>query len=413
MARCTKISLIIVALILAACQQNSPLNAVASTPVDHLPIRVVEQGVVPQFPTPVPDAIIAEADAEYLLLSNLYERAAPSVVNIEAEIAGSTAGTVEISRGSGFIYDMQGHVVTSAHVVKDAQRIMVTFNDGYITSAQLIGLDTYSDIGVVKVETGLERLFPLPLMENSDVLRVGQRAISIGNPFGLSSSMSVGIISGLGRQLLSAELIDNGVLSGFQNPSIIQTDAPTNPGNSGGPLLNSQGQVMGISVAIRTNSGIFQGVGFAVPSNTAARVVPELIADGSVNYAWLGINVTPEENGFGVAGLAEALDLPVESGVLVRGVTVGSPADRAGLRGGDTVQEVRGQQICTGGDIIVAIDGIYVDSMDELGTYLIVNKRPGETVTLLVVRNRETYEVTLTLSSRPTNEGPVRDCAQR
>lgn len=404
---------IIVAALLSACQRDATLpQAIISTPVEDLPISSSSQRSPTQYPTPISDTIISAADAEYMLLTNLYERATPSVINVEANVIGNTAGTLEVSRGSGFVFDFQGHIITSAHVVKDAQLILITFNNGYVIEAELIGLDTYSDLAVLRVAIEQERLVPLPLIPNSDTLRVGQRAIAIGNPFGLSSSMSVGIISGLGRKLLSAELMAADALPGFQNPSIIQTDAPINPGSSGGPLLNSQGQVMGVNAAIRSDSGVFQGVGFAVPANTVRRVVPELIQNGVVNYAWMGIRVNPEENGYGVSGLASALDLPVETGILVRGVTINSPAHRAGLQGGNQIVDVRGQPVCIGGDIIVAVDGVYVNSMDELVTYLVVNKRPRDTVILLVIRNRETYEVTMTLDARPTLEGSVQDCIQ-
>ncbi len=399
-------------LLLSACSTTpAPINAALSTPVESLPVSAGVDDGMGALPTAVPQMVIDAADAEYLLLANIYDRTIPSVVNIEADIAGNSA-TVnkETSRGSGFVFDMQGHIITSAHVIKDARDIRVTFNDGFVTSGQLVGVDTYSDLGVVKVSVELSRLQPLRLGD-SDNVRVGQRAIAIGNPFGLSGSMSVGIISGLGRTLRSAALIDAAALPGFQNPAIIQTDTPINPGNSGGPLLNSQADVVGVSTAIRTESGVFQGVGFAVPTNTVKRVVPALIADGRVDYAWLGISVTPEDNGFGVAGLAEALKLPVAAGVLVRGVTVGSPADKAGLRGGTNILEIRGQPVCAGGDIIVAVNGQYVRSMDELVAYLVVNSQPGDTITLRVVRERQTFEVPLLLEARPASEGTTRDCA--
>jgi len=402
-------------LLISACNAvGVPTNAVSSTPVDDLPVSVIADDAPVPGPTAVGQAIIAEADAENLLLSNIYERTTPSVVNIEADVLidNGVSNSVDVSRGSGFIYDTQGHIITSAHVIKDARNIRVTFNDGFLVDAQLVGLDTFSDLGVLRVNVDLERLRPLNLVADSDVLRVGQRAIAIGNPFGLSSSMSVGIISGLRRTLNSAELIDAGAPSGFQNPSIIQVDTPINPGNSGGPLLNSQGHVMGVNTAIRTESGVFQGVGFAVPANTVRRVVPEVIQNGHVNYAWMGIFVSPEENGFGVAGLSDALNLPVDSGILVRGVTVNSPADKAGLQGGNEVVQVRGQNVCIGGDIIVAVNDVYVNNMDELVSYLVTHSKPGETVTLLVVRERETFEVPMMLEPRPTTETSVRDCAR-
>lgn len=407
------ISLLFVSLLLtAACTSTgntSPYGSTASTPVADLPLNV---NLAPDtLPTAVSDAVIQEADAEYLLLTNIYERSIPSVVNIEADITGSTPDNPNTSRGSGFVYDMSGHIITNAHVIQNVQSVRVTFNDGYVTTATVVGIDNYSDIGVLRVDVAPSRLQPMTLIENSDLVQVGQRAIAIGNPFGLSSSMTVGIVSGLGRNLRSAELLDSNAPIGYQNPSIIQTDAPINPGNSGGPLLNSQGEVIGIATAIRTDNGIFQGVGFAVPANTVRRVVPDLIAVGTVSYAWMGISVQPEDNGYGIAGLAEPLGLPVEQGVLVRGVTVGGPADSAGLRGGSRTVQVRGQPVCVGGDIIVAIDGVYVRDMDELVTYLIVNTRPDDSVTLLVIRDQDTFQVNVTLRERPSADSTVRDCA--
>jgi S1-C subfamily serine protease len=406
------ISSLIILLMIAACTAQTaapPPGALISTPVGDLPVSINNPAEQVILPTPLADAIVQEADAEYLVLSNVYERSAPSVVNIEG--VAQTAGEPRVNRGSGFIYDMQGHIITNAHVIKGATTVRVTFNDGYVTEGQPVGFDTYSDLGVVRVQVPLNRLQPMTLIANSDDVRVGQRALAIGNPFGLNSSMSAGIVSGIGRTLRSAELIDAEAPIGFQNPAIIQTDTPINPGNSGGPLLNSHGEVIGVTTAIRTESGVFQGVGFAVPANTVRRVIPEIIQTGQVNYAWLGISVNPEDNGYSIAGLAEALNLPVHSGVLVRGVTLGSPADRAGLRGGSEVIEVRGQPVCIGGDIIVAINGIYVDNMDDLITYLLANTRPDDRIRLLVIRDRQTFEIGLTLQARPSREAQVRDCA--
>ena len=401
---------IIMLLLLAACDAAQPLqNAVASTPVDALPVSNNAPRPEIQIPTAVPEQIVQAADAEYLMLTNLYDRITPAVVNIEAEVISAVTQLVDTSRGSGFIYDGEGHIITNAHVIKDARIIRVTFNDGYVTSGEVVGLDTYSDLGVIKVDVTADRMRPLAL-SNSDFVRVGQRTIAIGNPFGLNSSMSVGIVSGLGRTLRSAELIDQEALRGFQNPSIIQTDTPINPGNSGGPLLNSEGDVIGVATAIRTDSGVFQGVGFAVPANTVRRVVPELIERGRVDYSWIGISVAPEELGFGVAALAEPLELPVNSGVLIRGVNAGSPAADAGLRGGDAITELRGYSLCIGGDIVVAVNDQYVDNMDELVAYLVVNTKPGDTVTLRIVRDRDTFELPVTLRNRPSQQGEVLDC---
>lgn len=402
--------LVISLFVLTSCGQDATPQGIVSTPIEALPIQnISQQAGAP--PTPVSVEIIEEADAEYLLLTNIYERTTPSIVNIESEIPNGDGLTPNVTRGSGFIYDSDGHIITNAHVTKDAQTIRVTFNDGYVTTARLVGLDTFSDLAVLKVDTTPDRLIPL-ILGNSNTVKVGQRAIAIGNPFGLNSSMTVGIVSGVGRTLRSAELIDASVMPGFDNPSIIQTDTPINPGNSGGPLLNSYGVVIGVTTAIRSDSGIFQGVGFAVPADTVRRVVPAIIETGRVDYPWMGISVMPEDNGFGVAGLAEPLGLPVTRGVLLRGVTQGSPADLAGLRGGQSITEVRGTLVCSGGDIIIAVNDYYIATMDDLVSYLILNARPSDTVNLIVIRGTDTFEVPMTLQSRPTtNDATTIDCS--
>jgi S1-C subfamily serine protease len=214
--------------------------------------------------------------------------------------------------------------------------------------------------------------------------------------------MTLGIVSGLGRQLPSAELLNAELPLGFSNPSIIQVDTDINPGNSGGPLLNSHGEVIGVNTAIRTESGIFQGVGFAIPANTVQRVVPALIANGQVNYTWLGISTLVEDAGFSVAALAEPLNLPVTAGVLINQVWDDSPAAKAKLLPGSRTAAVRGEVICTGGDIIVAVNGQFVNNLDELLAYLVVNTQPGDVVNLLIVRGDITFEVPVTLEPRPT-----------
>jgi S1-C subfamily serine protease len=410
------VALLLAALFLtAACNlaasAPTPAQAVATTPIADLPVNVAFQpGATPVLPTAVPQAIVDSADAEYLLLTNIYERVAPSVVNIE--VLTNSVGFADVGRGSGFVLDTDGHIITNAHVVNDANEINVTFNDGYVAEARPLGIDVFSDLAVLSVDVNSSRLFPVTIAD-SDAVRVGERAIAIGNPFGLASSMTVGIVSGLGRQLPSAELIDGSIIGGFNNPSIIQVDTDVNPGNSGGPLLNSHGEVIGVTTAIRTESGVFQGVGFAVPSRTVQRVVPELIASGSVEYSWIGISTLASEDGFGVASLAEPLSLPVSAGVLITTVMPDSPASKAGLLGGDNIVAIRGQQVCAGGDIIVAVNGQFVDNMDELVSYLVVNTKPGDTVNVLVVRSGETFELPVVLEARPTDNLPdARECAR-
>jgi len=397
-------------LVTAACAPQiaatRPQQAVVSTPIESLPVNVgFQRSSAQQLPTAVPQEVIDAADAEYLLLANIYDRIAPSVVNIDITVETPHPGIGDESSGSGIIYDERGYIITNSHVVQNAQEVRVTFNDGYVAEAEVVGLDVYSDIAVVRVDVDAARLLPV-VFGDSDLVRVGERAIAIGNPFGLASSMTVGIVSGLGRQLPSAELVGT-TGGGFQNPSIIQVDADINPGNSGGPLLNSRGELIGVNTAIRTSSGVFEGVGFAVPSRTVQRVVPELIDRGSVNYSWIGISSQSAENGYGVSGLAEVLSLPVAAGVLIESVTPDSPAAKAELQGGTRPVLVRGREICAGGDIIVAVNDRYIRTMDELVAYLVMNTAPGDVVNLLVVRGEETFEVPVVLEARPTDGSAV------
>ncbi len=351
-------------------------------------------------PSPLPPDIVAAVDAEYRLVSNVYYRVSPSVVNIDVTVASTDIVTDQTGSGSGFVYDLAGHIITNSHVVRDAQSIEVTFRDGYVTEATLLGLDDFSDLAVLKVSADPARLLPVTL-GSTESLYVGQRVIAIGNPFGLESSLTTGVISALGRTLPSAQLLDPSQQA-FNNPAIIQVDAEINPGNSGGPLLDSSGSVIGVNTAIRTETGQFQGVGFAVPVSTLTRVVPEIITSGRVTYSWLGISSLSSDSGFGLAGLAEPLNLPVTSGVLLQTVEPGSPADQAGLRGGtNNGTVVRGREIYVGGDIIVAIDGIYVESMDDLVGYLVVNTLPGDEVVMTVIRDGATLEIPVVLGARP------------
>ncbi len=407
------LALVVITLLTLSCSSVQPsdtsLLAAVGTPVG-IWRPAADPAVSRPTPTNIPDAVIAAADAEYLLLSNLYERVAPTVVNIDA-ITGSTENARRSSSsGSGFVFDDAGHILTNAHVIQDASAITVTFNDGYVAAASLVGMDVFTDLAVLRVAVDPARLLPAQF-GSSDAVRVGERAVAIGNPFGLASSMTVGIISGLGRQLPSAELMGSEFAS-FRNPLIIQIDAAINPGSSGGPLLNSRGEVIGVTTAIRSESGAFEGIGFAVPASTVRRVVPELIAHGRIEYPWLGIGSIAAQEGFGLTGLAEPLDLPVTSGVLIAGVTPGSPAARAGLRGGTREVIVRGRRVCAGGDIIVAINGLAVHSMDDLLAYLMLNVKPGDQVTLQVARGDHVFDLPLVVTARPDNNIAMPDCGR-
>ncbi len=365
-----------------------------------MPIRGGAPALLQPTPSPLPPDLVQQADLEHLLIANVYNRVSPAVVNIDVAVnIQEDHEPVDVGSGSGFVFNAEGYIITNSHVVRDADGIRVTFRDGYVTDAQLIGFDDFSDLAVIKVDVDPSRLLPVEFGD-SDALFVGERVIAIGNPFGLESSMTTGTISALGRTLPSGRLL-NPNLDPYNNPSIIQVDAQINPGNSGGPLLDSYGKVVGVNTAIRTETGTFQGVGFAVPASTVLRVVPELIAEGEVHYSLLGISSLSPEGGFSVAGLAEPLGLPVTSGVLIQEVVPNSPADRAGLRGGTREVTIRGRTFLVDGDIIVAINGEFVDTMDELVGYLVVNTRPGDEVMLTVVRGDETLEIPVTLGERP------------
>lgn len=349
-------------------------------------------------PTLVPVSMVEDIITGDESRINIYQRVNPAVVNIEITQRTTFYDGVDAS-GSGFVYDIQGHIITNAHVVRDAIEILVTFHDGYVTTAEIIGIDEYSDIAVIRVEVDETRLLPVTMGDSSQLL-VGQSVVAIGNPFGLQGSLTQGIVSALGRALPSAQLISQANQS-FNNPSIIQVDAAINPGNSGGPLLNYRGEVVGVNTAIRTESGTFEGVAFAVPSNTVKRIVPQLIENGEARYSWLGVSTVPDEPGFSVAALAEILSLPVDHGVLVEDVTPGSPAAAAGIRGGTRTQTVRGLEIFVDGDIIVAVNGIFVRDLDQLLGYLVENTSPGDVITLTVVRGAETLDVQVELGVRP------------
>jgi S1-C subfamily serine protease len=329
------------------------------------------------------DDPLALAQAEEQLLIDLYERVSPSVVHIAVTGSGPNSG----GSGSGFVFDVQGHIVTNNHVVEGAERILVRFADDTTVEAELVGHDADSDLAVIRVDVPARQLRPVELGD-SEALRVGQRAIAVGNPFGLEQTMTTGIVSALGRVVRQE--------SGFSLPQLVQTDAAINPGNSGGPLLDSQGRVIGVTTLIFSESGSNAGVGFAVPVNTVARVVPSLIATGRYADPWLGITGATI-----TALLAESLDLPVEQGVLVQEVVPGGPAEKAGLRGSDQQEEFEGTPLAAGGDIIVAIGGVAVQDMDDLIVYL-ADTGVGQTVTLTVLRDGEEQSVDVVLEERPT-----------
>jgi 2-alkenal reductase len=382
----------------------SETDSLATPAADAAPAATVEMvppsSDVALQPTTEPDLRAATMEEEALLME-LYQRASPAVVSIDVSMNVAMnlpedhplmpGGEMPLSSGSGFLVDGQGHIVTNNHVVQDAEDLQVTFFDGSMTSAQVIGTDAGSDLAVIRVDNLPANVAPLPLGDSREVA-VGQTAIAIGNPFGLQNTLTVGVISGLGRSLIGPSLEGGN----FSIPNIIQSDAAINPGNSGGPLLNIRGEVIGVNTAISSQSGRFAGVGYAVPSRVVERIVPALIDTGQYDHPWIGIRM------FGVDPfMAEQFDLPAEQGVLVTEVVPGSPADEAGLQEGEEVVLYGGMELRIGGDIIIGIDGQRVRDSDDLMSYLQLEVAAGDTVALTVMRDSEEQQLQLTLGSRP------------
>lgn len=328
---------------------------------------------------------VTPAYSKKLSLIEIFEKSEPGVVRVNVQ----RSETAEIANGvgSGFVFDKIGHIITNAHVVKDANKVTITFLDGRSYNAEIIGSDEFTDIAVVKVNADLELLHPLSLGDSSN-LKVGEQITAIGNPFGLSGSMTAGIVSQLGRLLPS----DNG----YSIPDVIQTDAAINPGNSGGPLINIRGEIVGINTAIQSVTGEFTGVGFAIPSQTVAKIVPTLIEKGEYKHPWIGISgrdIDPD--------LAKVLELKDAVGFLVVTVVENSPASKAGLIGSDKTIEADGISYAVGGDIILAVDGKEVRKIDDILIHLQRAKTIGDEMILEVLRDGRTTNVTVVLEQRP------------
>ena len=352
--------------------------------------------------SPPASAVQLTRNNNNLSLTELYNETEASVVQVSG-IVNTNNMFSEGTLGTGFVYDKSGHIITNYHVIAGGSEndIRVTFIDGTIYRARIVGTDQYSDLAVLHVEGNVpaDKLKPLSL-GNSSQLLVGQGVVAIGNPFGLSGSMTEGIVSGLNRLIpvySGAGQLSDTAAPAFSIPNVIQTDAAINPGNSGGPLLNMQGEVIGMNSAIFSTTGGFAGIGFAIPSNTIAKVAPVLIEKGSFQHPWLGISgidMTPE--------IADAIGLGEPRGFLVIDTSPGGPADRAGVQGGNTPAQLGGGDIKLGGDVILAINDQAIRKIDDVLGYLEQHTEVGQTVKLTVWRDGQTIGLNATLAARPS-----------
>ncbi len=325
--------------------------------------------------------------------SDLYRAVGDGVVSIQV-IVSSNDGIPMGGAGSGFVIDDAGHIVTNNHVVGDAENVVVVFYNGFEARAEIVGTDPDSDLAVIKVEELPEGVHPLAIGD-SDTVQTGDMVVAIGNPFSQSSSMSMGIVSATGRAIPSGA-------TPFNIPQAIQTDAAINPGNSGGPLINMDGEVIGVNAQIATNGvSANAGVGFSIPSNVVRRVVPVLIEEGSYQWPWLGVS-----GGDVSIYLQEADNLPSQQGAYIASVEPDGPADKAGLQGSDAETQIDGIDFPTGGDVVTEVDGLPVEDFNDL-LVEVASRQPGDTMTLTVLHNGQTEEVDVQLEPRPENFGQV------
>lgn len=374
-------------LVLAACSISSNLDLLNRvTPTATLAPLIV--------PTPVSSTVLQGEDLSNidLLLTNIYERSNPGVVAI---VTSTSEGE---SSGSGFVYDKEGHIITNYHVVEGAKTVEVDFPSGRKVDGTVIGTDLDSDIAVIEVDVDPSQLVPLPLGD-SDALKVGQMVVAIGNPFRLNSTMTFGIVSAKGRVQDSIRTAAD--QTAYASGDLIQIDAAINPGNSGGPLLNMNGEVVGVNRSIRISGtslegeSINSGIGFAVSINIVKRVVPYLIQYGTFQYPYLGISSSSDDM---TLAMWRAVAENQTTGAYITSVTPGGPADQAGLRAGTKPTSIQG--LYSGGDIIIGVDGHPVNLYGDLISYIFKYKSPGDEIILTIIRNGEQKEVPLTLGGR-------------
>ena len=385
---------------------SSPVSSSQTRPSAPGPVSAAP--LVSPLPTPTPVPLPADATAEERVASDVYRNVSPSVVFIRVVSQPTASGSQQRPQvpglpqlpnlpptgpteasGSGFVIDTDGHIVTNNHVVDGADKVEVRFIDGTTVRATVVGTDPDSDLAVVKVDVNASLLKPVELGDSS-ALVVGQQVFALGNPFGQMWSMTSGIVSAVGRTIQSGN-------SRYSIPEVIQTDASINPGNSGGPLLDKHGRVIGVDTMIISDNRSSSGVGFAVPVNIVKKVAPALIKDGKYTYAYLGLSggsLTPD--------VATAMNLSADQrGVLVSQVVKGGPSDKAGVLGSTKQVEIDGSQVNVGGDVIVSVDGNGVTGMDGVIDYLFTSKRPGDKITLTVLRDGQQKDIVVTLAERP------------
>lgn len=381
--------------------------------------RAVPVGSAAPIPTLAPNQT-AEFDSEDGLLTQLFKERSPAVVaiRIQGNDPNAPQGGFGLpnpdespqpennqdaqpefnfeAEGSGFLIDDQGRIVTNNHVVEGAQLIQVSFTNGLTVEAKVVGTDVDADLAVIQVEQLPEGTQPLPFGDSSAV-QVGQRAIAIGNPFGLRTTLTVGVVSARGRTFASRQASGGGV---YSIADVIQTDAAINPGNSGGPLFNSRGEIIGVNTAIRSEGGTFEGVGYAIPSNTVKKVTRALIEKGSYEHPYLGVSFS---NYPLTTLVAKELKLPVSQGVFVQQVVEGGPADKAGLKavGDGQVQQINGDPYPVGSDIILKINDKQVSASEDIIDYLATDTEVGQKVTLTIWRDGKEQPLEVTLGARP------------
>jgi serine protease Do len=392
----------------------------ASPPASSVPPPLIAHGQTvdstpsPSVTAPAPTAaptLSANLLPEEVTFANLYRQFNRSVVNIRAQKrASSMTGLPQMApgqqmpnvpnmpnafsqsiEGSGFVWDTDGHILTNNHVAENSERIEVTFANDVTVEATLIGADPHSDLAVLKVDPTATTLYPV-VLGDSDGLTVGQFAVAIGNPFGQVGTMTRGIVSALGRTFKAST-------SQFSITEMVQTDASINPGNSGGPLLDAQGQVIGINTLIVSETGNSAGVGFAIPINMAKRVVPSLIQTGRYEYAWLGITGVDLS-----LSLAKAMNLPANTrGALLTEVTPNGPAANAGLKGGTQQTTASGEPVTIGGDVVIGVDNRPINKIADLLDYLNKDSKPGQSAQLVILRDGQKMAATVTLGTRPAD----------